>query len=206
MAIGFARLEFIQRSSGKTACVKAAYNARERVYFEGTAFAESKTYDWSNKEKPAYHDVLLPDNVDHSFKSIEFLWNRAEQKETRINSIVAMEMVLALPDDQVISLDDKIELAKFFIDEHFVKKGLAAQLDIHKPDRVISLSPQTGEIENLEHNWHAHILITTRRFKENGLEFEDHKARDLMNDMRGGHVNFGPNWGKIWGQHQNFFF
>jgi len=206
MAIGFARLEFVQRTAGKTACAKSAYNAKESVRFEGTEFAESRTFNWSHSEKPAFHEVLLPEHVSQSFKSLEYLWNEVEKKENRMNSVVAMEMVLALPDDQVMSLEDRIELTKTFIEENFTKKGLAAQIDIHQPDKKILLSPETGELENLNHNWHAHVLLTTRRFKENGLEFEDHKARDLMNDMRGGRVNFGPNWGKLWTYHQNQFF
>jgi Ti-type conjugative transfer relaxase TraA len=206
MAIGFARLEFVQRSAGKTACGKSAYNAREKIHFEGTNFAEAKAYNWSYKEKPAYHEVLLPSHVDAKFKSLEILWNTAEKKENRHNSQVAMEMVLALPDDKVISLEDKIELVKTFVEEYFVKNGLAAQIDIHQPDQRIQLSEENGEIENLEHNWHAHILITTRRFKENGLELEDHKARDLMPIIRGEKVISGPNWGKVWTQHQNHFF
>lgn len=206
MAIGFARLEFVQRSAGKTACGKAAYNARDKVFFEGNKILESTTYNWSYKDKPSYHEILLPRHVDVKFKSIEILWNTAEQKENRENSQVAMEMVIALPDDNTISLEDKIELAKTFVEEHFIKNGLAAQIDIHRPDQKVHLSIETGEIENLEHNWHAHILTPTRRFKENGSELEDHKARDLMPVIRGGKVISGQNWGKLWTQHQNQFF
>ncbi len=206
MAIGFARFGFVQRSAGKNACCKAAYYARDKVQFEDTSFAEAKIYDWSHREKPAYHAICLPVHVNAKFKSMETLWNAAEQKENRHNSQIAMEMVMALPDDQVISLEDKIELVQTFINEHFVKNGLAVQIDIHRPDQKILLSPETGEIENLDHNWHAHLLLTTRRFKESGLELEDGKARDLMPVIYGGKVVAGLNWGQLWAQHQNLFF
>jgi hypothetical protein len=206
MAIGFARLEFVQRSAGKTACGKSAYNARKKVIFEGHQFAEAKKYDWSHKEIPAYHDVILPNHVDSKFKTLDILWNTAEQKENRRHSQVAMEMVLALPDDQAISLENRIELSRTFIEEHFIKNSFAAQIDIHQPESKIQLTDETGKLENLEHNWHAHILIPTRRFKENGLELDDHKARNLMPVVRGGRVIAGQNWGKLWTQHQNLFF
>lgn len=206
MAIGFARIEFVQRSAGKTACGKSAYNAREKIQFQGTKFAESKTYDWSYKEKTAFHEVILPNHVDRKFTSLDILWNTVEQKENRSNSQVAMEMVLALPDDKVISLEDKIELTKTFVLEHFTKHGLAVQINIHRPDKKIFLTMSTGEVDGFDHNWHAHILIPTRRFHENGQELDDHKARDLMPVVRDGRVVAGLNWGKLWTQHQNQFF
>ncbi len=201
MAIPFARLEFVKRSSGKNACYKAAYNARCRIEFQGTEWQLECTYNWSKQEPPAYHKILLPQGVDPKFLDAEILWNAAEQKEVRRNSQTALEMVIALPDDQIISLDDRKHLVDTFMEEHFVKKGLAVQIDIHRPEN------KQGNLEEpMEHNWHAHALITTRRFKANGLEFDDHKARELMPVVRGGKVVAGELWGKLWARHQNQYF
>lgn len=244
MAIGYARIEFVKRSSGKNACAKAAYNSRSEIEFQGTDLADPKVYDWSNKPKPALHDVLIPHHVDLRFKNPQTLWNTAEAKEIKSNAQVAMEAVLALPDDKMISLEDKIHLTQSFVQQHFVDPGLAAQIDIHAPEPIIIITRNneelglkqgmkgdilkkeghqltiqlengtrtsfdsqefTGFIEK-EHNWHAHILLTTRRFKENGLEFEDHKARDLMPRILKGKVVSGPDWGKLWAEHQNQYF
>lgn len=202
MAIAFARLEFIKRASGHNACRLSAYVSRSRIEFSGNDFAPHQTFDFSGKQTPIYHEVLLPSHVDLSFKSPEILWNAAEQKENRKNSVVQQHLVLALPDDQVISLEDKIFLAKSFSEEHFVKHGLAVQIAIHSPENDGRI-PEDPEKSN--HNWHAHILITTRRFK-NSQEFEDHKARDLMPVMRNGKVVDGDLWGKLWKNHQNTFF
>lgn len=244
MAIGFARIEFVKRSAGKNACAKAAYNSRSEIEFLGNKVSNSKIYDWSGKQEPAHHDALLPDNVDEKFKNPATLWNSVEQKEMKSNAQVAMEVVLALPDDKKVNLEDKIHLARSFVQKHFVDKGLAAQIDIHAPnpfliitrdnqelglkcgmrgniifrteDKIvakldagsgISFNPKefTGFVEK-EHNWHAHVLITTRRFKANGLEFEDNKARDLMPRINKGRVISGPDWGKLWAEHQNNYF
>lgn len=205
MAIGYARLEFVKRSDGKNACCKSAYNSRSTVKFQGHEHSPEKTYNWSQKSSPAYHDILLPNHVDVSFKNTSILWNAVEQKENRKNSQVCMELVLALPDDKVVSLNDKIELTKTFVQKHFIDKGLAAQIDIHAPEKLINFNPEIGEIENLGHNWHAHVLITTRRFSEDGKELGE-KARDLMPEMRLGYVTAGKSWGKNWTEHQNLFF
>lgn len=244
MAIGFARIEFVKRSSGKNACAKAAYNSRSRIEFEGNDLQDSDVYDWSSKEKPAYHEVLLPKWVDEKFKDPETLWNLVEQKEKRINSVTACELVLALPDDKGISLEDRIHLARTFMRHHFVDKGLVTQIDIHAPESMliitrdnkdlglkkgmtgqalsvsedkiiakldtgtqITFNPKefTGFIHK-EHNWHAHVLVTTRLFKENGLELSDAKARDLIPRAAKGRVISGPDWGKLWAEHQNNYF
>ncbi|SPR10562.1 conjugal transfer protein TraA [Orientia tsutsugamushi] len=42
----------------------------------------------------------------------------------------------------------------------WVKNGLGVQIDIHKPHRG-------------DKNWHAHILVTTRRFREDGTGLGD---------------------------------
>ena len=244
MAIGFARVEFIKRSEGKTVCYKAAYNSRGRIEFHGNCTLDPETFNWTYKESPAHHEILLPLGVAEKFKSPQILWNAVEVKEKKYNSQVAIELLLALPDDKIISLEDRIHLSKTFVQTYFVDKGLAAQIDIHPPERRImitrdhreiglykdmlgnvleenensltvqfdskkttSFNPKefTGFIET-ENNWHAHVLITTRRFQKDGLDLEDTKARDLMPRIFKGKVVLGDDWGKLWTDHQNKYF
>jgi Ti-type conjugative transfer relaxase TraA len=243
MAIGYARIEFVKRSNGKTACAKAAYNSKSRIEFQGNSSLAPATYDWASKTHPSYHEILLPEGAHEKFKSPQLLWNAVEAKEKKCNSVVASELVLALPDDQMITIEDRIHLAKTFVQTHFIDKGLAAQIDIHPPERkiqitqndkekglfkgmngniieekpnlwkvqfdstrIISFNPNefTGFIEK-ENNWHAHVLITTRRFQKDGLDLGE-KARDLMPRICKGKVISGPDWGKLWTDHQNQFF
>jgi Ti-type conjugative transfer relaxase TraA len=196
MAIGFGRMAFIKRSAGKNACAKAAYNSRDKVHFQGTKFQEAQTYSWSHKEPVAYHKILLPEGADPQFSNKEFLWNEVEKKEKRIDSQTAIDFVFALPDDEILSFEDRKEIAEKFIQKHFVDKGLIAQVDIHPPDKKMILDPVTGELEGYDHNWHAHALITTRRLKEDGKSFEDHKATDLLPDIRNGKVLDAERWGQ----------
>lgn len=206
MAIDFVRIQYVKRSCGQNACAKSAYISREKIHFQGNNFQTSKTYDWSYRDDVLYKEIILPKNVNPEFAKSEKLWNLSEAKENRKNSQTAIEGVFALPDDLQVSLDDKIALLKSFVQEHFVSKGLAAEIAIHPPDKKLKLNPATGEIENLSHNWHAHALFTTRRFKENGEDLEDKKARDLFPDVRNGKVISGTCWHKLWGEHQNKYF
>ena len=211
MAIGFGRLKFVQRSAGQNACAKSAYIGREKIDFHGTDFSPPKTYNWSRMEKIPYNEILLPNHVNKSFLNPEVLWNAAESKEKRINSQVALELVFALPDDLEVSLEDKIHLIKSYVQETFIDKGLAAQIAIHSPEKKIQFNPETEEQENFDHNWHSHVLVTTRRFKENGCELDDKKARDLMPVMKSdklgnARVVLANDNGKTWGEHQNRYF
>ncbi len=211
MAIGFAKVNFVQRSAGQNACAKSAYIGRDKIHFQGTAFSEAKVYDWSHKDKVVFNEILLPKHVSKIFLNPEVLWNEAEAKENRQNSQTAMEMVLALPDDLEVSIEDKIELIKSYVQENYVDKGLGAQIAIHPPESKIQFDPEADELENFDHNWHAHVLLTTRLFKENGEELEDAKARHLMPVMRRNKLGIpsvisGPDNGKLWGEHQNRFF
>lgn len=244
MPIGFARVEFVKRSEMKTAVGKAAYNARERIAFEGNCVLAPRVFDYSYRASPVYHDILVPKGVHENFQISEVLWNAAEAKEVKINSQVAIDLVLALPDDESITLEDRIKLVRSFVSEQLISKGLGAQIDIHSPqkkvvfekdceifgikkgDKGVIQSEREGlttvSLENgkeiffnatkyssyklKEHNWHAHVLATTRRFKEDGSGLEDRKPRELLPQVRKGRVVSGLDWGKLWTLHQNALF
>lgn len=172
MAIQFGRVERVSRSSGGNACCKGAYNARTIIKDQKTNI----TYNFQQRGGNVYHTILLPKGVDAKFKDTEVLTNAIEQIETRKNSQLLKEFVLALPDEKNVSLDLKIEMVHNFVKEmEFVKEGLAVQIDIHEPHAE-------------EKNWHAHLLITTRRFTEDGQAL-GMKARDLDPQVRGGRTN-----------------
>ncbi|XAF71939.1 MobA/MobL family protein [Orientia tsutsugamushi] len=95
-------------------------------------------------------------------------WNEQKKRE---NSKLLKDIVIALPDDKELNLEDRIKITHEIVDAmELVQNGLGVQIDIHKP--------HTGD-----KNWHAHILVTTRRFKENGEELRA-KAVDLEPKFR----------------------
>jgi hypothetical protein len=79
MAIQFARIEIVSRSSGGSACLKSAYNARLVIRDEQT----NVTYNFARKGDNVYHTVLIPDYVDRKFKDPRVLMNEVERSEKR---------------------------------------------------------------------------------------------------------------------------
>lgn len=187
MAIGQARNEFVQRSQGQNICHKAAYIDRSQLEFEGTRFQDRKLYDYSSREAPLAKKIMLPEGADEKFLNPEILWNAAEKIEPQHNSQVGMELVIALPDDKVITEEDRIVLTEKFA-QQFVDKGLAAHYAIHRPD------------DKEDHNWHAHILVPTRTFSQNGQELNHLKDRSLQKELA------STRWGEVWTKMQNDYF
>ncbi len=206
MAIAFARARYLSRAAGGNAVRSAAYNAREAIQAERTG----ELFHFRHRDAPEHHEVLLPDGTDARFADCAVLWNAAEAAERRKDSQVAREIVLALPADRELTTADRIELARTFAEQHFVSKGLAVQLDVHAPHK------ERGEAEDAyaegtggDHtNWHAHLLITTRRLEGEG--FAAHKARDLDPEVRRAGtravVADGEAWGETWRAHQDRYF
>ena len=200
MAIQFARARYISRSDGGSAIRSAAYNAREAIEAERTG----ELFYFKNRDAPEHHEVLLPAGAAERFRDCGVLWNAAEAAEKRKDAQVAREIVLALPANPGLTDEDRIALARSFVVTHFVAKGLAVQLDVHRPHDA----PAEGQPEDGPVNWHAHVLITTRRLE--GDRFSAKKARDLDPEMRrAGGRNFvtdGEAWGELWREHQDRYF
>lgn len=185
MAIAFAQVKYLSRSKALQATAAAAYRSCSKIYDERTG----KTFDYTHKKSEViYSEVILPKEADDKFKDRALLWNTVEKNETRRNSQVAKEVVLALPRDEAITNEDKIELARHFAINHFVNKGVAVDINIH----------------NDGDNPHAHILVTTRRLINN--QFDTHKARDLDPKVIHGKVQVDKVWGDEWRHFQNNYF
>ena len=206
MAIAFARARYLSRASGGNAVRSAAYNAREVITAERTG----ELFHFRHRDAPEHHAVLLPGGADARLADSAMLWNAAEAAERRKDAQVAREIVLALPADRVLSTEDRIELARSFAVEHFVSKGLAVQLDVHAPHKErgegeVAWSEGTGGDHT---NWHAHLLITTRRIE--GDQLAAKKARDLDPEVRKAGsrsvVTDAEAWGETWRTHQDRYF
>ncbi|MEI8321192.1 MAG: AAA family ATPase [Alphaproteobacteria bacterium] len=189
MAIQFARMEYVSRGSGN-ACLKSAYNQRSKIKDERSG----KTYSFAARGGNIHSEVMLPKGVSSRFLSPSVLWNEVEKFETRKNSQLLKDLVLALPDNEEITLEDRVELCRRFIDQNFTSKGLGVQFDIHEPHH------------KQDKNWHAHLLITTRRFRSDGESLDSRKARDLDGIVRKGFVLEANRWGEIWRDLQNEYF
>tara|TARA_R110002072_G_scaffold219248_1_gene376857 strand:+ start:6093 stop:8165 length:2073 start_codon:yes stop_codon:yes gene_type:complete len=184
MAIAFARVTYHSRSQGQSAIACAAYRSGEKIQDERTGII----HNYLNKTEVTYKEILLPVGSNSKYQDRTTLWNYVEAFETRKNSQVAKEIVIALPNNIEVSDDDRIALAKQFADKYFVSKGIVADICIHSKNN----------------NPHAHILLTTRRLI--GDKFSRTKARDLDPSVRFKKVQENDAWGEKWRDMQNQYF
>lgn len=184
MAIAFAEVKSISRadktkagdytSKGRSSVAASAYRAGLRLTDEITGAVHDYTARTKNGEVEAL-PVVLPDGE----VSIErgALWNKVEAAETRKNSMLARELVIALPRETSPEANRRMaqSMAQKIADEF----GVAVDVCIHA-------GRGKGKDHDGAENPHMHILFTTRRYKGGEL---GEKTREL-NDKKtsSGHV------------------
>ena len=147
MAIFSMNIAKVSKSNGKSAVNSSAYIHRER--WQRSLTGEYVDYRYKMDE-PIYSEMLLPKNAPLEYSDPKVLWNAVEKIETNSNALLARRVILALPIE--LSLSQNKQLLHDYCIEQFVDKGMCADTVIHWK----------------EGNPHAHILLTTRPFKENG--------------------------------------
>ena len=81
----------------------AAYNERTAITAERTG----ELFHFSHRDAPEHHEVLLPEGADGRFADSAVLWNAAEAAERRKDAQVAREIVLALPANAELTVEDR---------------------------------------------------------------------------------------------------
>ncbi|MBP5606429.1 MAG: MobA/MobL family protein, partial [Ruminiclostridium sp.] len=143
MAIYHFSMKIITRGKGKSAVAGAAYRAGEKLRNE----YDGLTHDYTRKGGIVHTEILLPEHAPHEYTDRSTLWNAVEKAEKAKNSQLARDIEFSLPNE--LSREENIALARRFVQQTFVEKGMCADLCIHDPDRD-------------QPNIHAHILLTMR--------------------------------------------
>jgi hypothetical protein len=140
-------------SRGSRATSAAAYRAGERIKDQRTG----AVYDHHRRQDILHKEIILPAGLAGSppewTRTRAALWNAAEHAETRRNSRVAREFMLALPHE--LKPLARIRLAQRYAHELSDRYGTAIDLVIHAP----RTDPR---------NFHAHLLSTTREVTPQG--------------------------------------
>jgi Ti-type conjugative transfer relaxase TraA len=142
----------ISRSQGRSAVACAAYRAGEELFDE----RYDKTRDYTKKKDVAYTEVLLPAHAPDWMKDRETLWNFVEKGERRKDAQLSREFNFALPRE--LTLEQNIELAKDFVTQEFVSKGMVTDLCIHN-----------DKMPDGERQPHAHVMLTMRAVTPDGF-------------------------------------
>lgn len=158
MAIGSCDVKAISRSSGRSATASAAYRTAEQVTDERSDLI----HDYTRKGGVEHVSIHAPAGAP--VMTTGELWNKAEAAEKRKDSVVARELLIALPHE--LNAAQRIALAERIAQGLVERYGVAAQVAVHAPGA-----------DGDKRNHHAHIMFTTRRMDASGKLGE--KTREL---------------------------
>ena len=142
----------IKRSAGQSAIASAAYRACEKLYSE----YYNETNDYTNKQGLVHSEIMLPDFVPKEFGDREYLWNSVEKNEKRKDAQLAYSFDFALMNE--FTIEENINIARRFIYENFVSRGMICDWAFHLPDKGDDGIP----------NPHIHLMCPIRPMNEDG--------------------------------------
>lgn len=103
-----------------------------------------------------HSEILLPPHAPRSYADRQTLWNAVEKAEQHPEAQLAYSFDIALQNE--FSLAENITLARRFLFEQFVSRGMICDFSVHLPDKG------DGGISNP----HFHVMCPIRPLKENG--------------------------------------
>ncbi|MBQ3194280.1 MAG: MobA/MobL family protein [Oscillospiraceae bacterium] len=167
MALFHLNVKQIKRSQGQSAIASAAYRAGEKLYSE----YYGEVSDYTNKGGVICSEILLPDHAPREYADRQALWNAVEKAERGKKAQLAYSFDIALQNE--FSMEENIALARHFLLEHFVSRGMVVDFAIHVPD----IEP--GGISNP----HFHVMSPIRPIDPDGKwGCKQHRVYELDED------------------------
>lgn len=152
MALFHLHVTQVKRSAGQSVVTSAAYRAGEKLYSE----YYGEVSDYTHKGGVVCTDILLPPQAPAEYHDRATLWNAVEKAERGKKAQLAYSFDIALQNE--FSLEENIALARQFVSEQLVGRGMIADFAIHQPDK------EDGGIPNP----HFHVLCPIRPIEESG--------------------------------------
>lgn len=163
----------IKRSAGQSAIASAAYRAGEKLF--STYYNELS--DYTNKSGVVHSEIFLPVHAPPEYCDRATLWNAVEHFEKHPQAQLAYSFDIALPNE--LTMDENIELARTFVQNCFVDRGMIADFAVHAPEK-----------ENGIQNPHFHVMTTMRPLDEDGT-FGQKQRREYVLDENGARIRDG---------------
>ena len=157
----------------------AAYRAGERLH----SSYYNEEADYTKKKGVVYKEILLPSHVPRKYADRETLWNAVEKVEEHPKAQLAYSYDIALQNE--LTLEENIDLAKRFLQEQFVSRGMICDFAVHMPD------PKGGFP-----NPHFHVLCPIRPFNMDG-SWGSKQKREYTFDKNGRRI-FDANGNYVW--------
>ena len=149
----------------------AAYRAGEKLH--------SKYYgedsDYTRKGGVICSEILLPSHAPPEYADRETLWNAVEKAERGKKAQLAYSFDIALQNE--FSMQENIALARQFLLENFVSRGMVVDFSVHSPDK------EDGGISNP----HFHVMCPIRPI-ESDVSWGNKQRREYVLDEHGERV------------------
>ncbi len=177
MAIYHFSAKVISRSAGSSAVASAAYRSAERLHDDRL----DRSHDFTNKAGVVHSEVMLPDAAPERLGDRSTLWNEVEATELRKDAQLSREIEFAIPRE--LNQQQGVELARDFVRQEFVERGMVADLNVHWDIGADRLAKP-----------HAHVMLTMREVSEDGFgpKVRDWNRTELISAWRerwADHVN-----------------
>ena len=130
----------------------AAYRSGEKLHSE--YYGEDS--DYTNKGGVICSEILLPLHAPREYADRETLWNAVEKVEKGKKAQLAYSFDISFQNE--FSQEENIALARQFLTEHFVSRGMVVDFAVHEPEK------EEGGINNP----HFHFLCPIRPIEQNG--------------------------------------
>ena len=174
MALYHLSVKQIKRSAGQSAVAAAAYRAGEKLH--SNYYGEDA--DYTKKGGVVFTEILLPSHAPREYEDRETLWNAVEKIEEHPKAQLAYSFDIALQNE--FSMEENISLARQFVEEQFVSRGMIADLAVHTPDKENGENP----------NPHFHVLCPIRPLNEDGT-WGKKQRREYVLDEHGNRIPDG---------------
>ena len=164
----------IKRSTGQSAVAAAAYRSGEKLHSE--YYGEDS--DYTRKGGVICSEILLPAHAPQEYADRETLWNAVEKVERGKKAQLAYSFDIALQNE--FSMEENINLARQFLLEQFVRRGMIVDFAVHSPDK------EDGGISNP----HFHVMCPIRPIEPNG-KWGNKQRREYVLDEDGNRIPDG---------------
>jgi Ti-type conjugative transfer relaxase TraA len=177
MAIYHFSAKIISRANGSSAVASAAYRSASELQDERLG----RSHNFSNKTGVIHSEVMSPQGAPERFNDRTVLWNEVEAGEKRKDAQLAREVEFSIPRE--MNEKQGVALARDFVTEQFVKRGMVADLNVHwDKSKDGSQKP------------HAHVMLSMRDVGPEGFgqKNRDWNAPELL-----------QGWREAWAAHVN---
>lgn len=167
MALFHFTADQIKRSEGQSVVASAAYRSGEKLH--SAYYGEDS--DYTRKKGVICSEILLPPHVPREFSDRETLWNAVEHIERGKKAQLAYSFEISLQNE--FSLEENIALARKFLLDNFVSRGMTVDVAFHEKETEDGGTP----------NPHFHFLCPIRPMNPDGTwGFKQHRVYRLDED------------------------